>query len=141
MSKQTKQYEIYTDGSCIGNPGPGGWAAIFLIKNNKEPIAILKGHKSDTTNNRMEMTAVIEALNYVRKNKFASENFILYCDSNLIVQTVLRGWKKKANLDLWKKFDELNKVTNVRYVWVKAHHENYWNNQCDRIAQKEAQHQ
>ncbi len=133
-----KQIEIYTDGSCKGNPGPGGWAAIFLKKNSDEPFEILKGHDLDTTNNRMEMTAVIEALRYLDHKLFHESEITLYSDSSLVVQTLTQGWKRKANLDLWEELDELNEELDVDYVWVKGHDKNKWNNECDKVAQKEA---
>ena len=140
-----KQIEIYTDGSCKGNPGPGGWCAIFLEKNKntstrivQTPFKILKGKHDDTTNNRMEMTAVIEALRFIAHQKLSSAQITLFSDSNLIIQTLLQGWKRKANLDLWEELDEFNQAVAVEYVWIKGHAKNYWNNECDKIAQKEA---
>ena len=147
-----KQIEIYTDGSCRGNPGPGGWAAIFLEisqtekkslapvvhEKSKKSFAILKGRAHDTTNNRMEMTAVIEALRYVDHKKMHNAQITLFSDSNLIIQTVLQGWKRKANLDLWEELDELNEELDISYRWVKGHAKNYWNNECDKVAQSES---
>ena len=132
-----KQIEIYTDGSCKGNPGPGGWSAIFL-KNPKAVFQILKGRTDHTTNNRMEMTAIIEALRFITHQKFTNSQITLYSDSNLIIQTLLQGWKRKANLDLWEELDELNEGLDIQYTWVKGHAKNHWNNECDKIAQKEA---
>src|SRR5579883_2555405 len=108
-----KQIEIFTDGSCKGNPGPGGWAAIFLEKNSKQSFKILKGHAKETTNNRMEMTAVIEALRYIDHAKLHEAQITLYSDSNLVIQTLLQGWKRKANLDLWEELDELNEELDI----------------------------
>jgi len=133
-----KQIEIYTDGSCKGNPGPGGWGAIFLEKNSKTPFKILKGHALDTTNNRMEMTGVIEALRFIDKEKLHTSQCTLYSDSNLIIQTLLQGWKRKANLDLWEELDDLNEELDIQYTWVKGHAKNHWNNECDKVAQKES---
>lgn len=133
-----KQIEIYTDGSCRGNPGPGGWAAIFLEKNEKKPFQVLKGRASDTTNNRMEMTAVIEALRFIDAHKLHGAEITLYSDSNLIIQTLIQGWKRKANLDLWEELDELNEELDIEYMWVKGHDKNHWNNECDKVAQKES---
>jgi len=139
-----KHIEIYTDGSCRGNPGPGGWAAIFLEKKShssmQTPFKILKGHDPDTTNNRMEMTAVIEALRYIDDEKLQSAEITLYSDSNLVIQTLLQGWKRKANLDLWEELDELGEELDVNYVWIKGHAKNHWNNECDKVAQKESLH-
>lgn len=153
-----KQIEIYTDGSCRGNPGPGGWAAIFLEKNTathvhvsshaskhehakkQKLLKILKGSAADTTNNRMEMTAVIEALRYIDEHNLHAAEITLYSDSNLVIQTLLQGWKRKANLDLWEELDELGEELDVTYVWIKGHAKNYWNNECDKVAQNESLH-
>lgn len=130
--------EAFTDGSCKGNPGPGGWCAILLKKNISKPFKILRGRETATTNNRMEMTAVIEALRFLHENDFQREDVILYTDSNLIVQTLNRGWKRKANLDLWEELDHLNEELQVEYVWIKGHANNKWNGECDRLAVAEA---
>ncbi len=130
--------DIFTDGSCRGNPGPGGWAAIVLEKNAKKPFEILKGRAFETTNNRMEMTAVIEALRYVDHQKLHKAQITLYSDSSLVIQTLLQGWKRKANLDLWEEMDELNEELDVDFVWVKGHAKNHWNNECDKVAQNES---
>ncbi len=129
---------IYTDGSCIGNPGPGGWAAILLHPDAEKPFAILKGHEKSTTNNRMEMIAVIEALRYIHEHKFQNSNITLHSDSNLVIQTLTQGWKRKANLDLWEELDQLNEELDVNFIWVKAHAQNKWNNECDKIAQQQS---
>lgn len=128
--------QVFTDGSCKGNPGPGGWAAIIIKKNEKE---ILKGGSADTTNNRMEMLAVIKALSFISKNNLQKEEIILYTDSNLIVQTINQGWKRKVNLDLWEEIDELIEELTVKFEWVKGHHTNKYNNECDKYAFAEAQ--
>lgn len=133
-----KNIEIFTDGSCKGNPGPGGWAAILLEKEAKKSFAILKGHEDATTNNRMEMTAVIEALRYIHEHHLQHHELILHSDSNLIIQTLRQGWKRKANLDLWEELDALNEELSVEFVWVRGHHTNKWNNECDKIARGEA---
>jgi ribonuclease HI len=127
---------VYTDGSCKGNPGPGGWAAI-IIKNNEKKI--IKGRDTNSTNNRMEMTAIIEALRYIHENHLQREDIKLFSDSNLIVQTLKQGWKRKANLDLWEELDELDEELNVDFNWVKAHDTSRLNNECDRIANEEAE--
>ena len=130
--------EIFTDGSCKGNPGPGGWAAILLKKDIKKPFKIIKGKQPATTNNRMEMTAIIEALRHLHENNFQQHDVKLFSDSNLIVQTLNQGWKRKANLDLWEELDLLNEELQVEYIWVRGHAKNKWNNECDKIAFGEA---
>ncbi len=125
---------IYTDGSSLGNPGPGGFAGIILI-DGKETI--VKGGEPHTTNNRMEMRAMIEALKWIKKNAPQSQ-IMLYSDSNLLVQSLNLNWKRKKNLDLWKDLDEARKGLMVNFQWVKAHNTDIWNNRCDKIAVNEA---
>lgn len=127
--------EIYTDGSCIGNPGPGGWGVLVLEKKLKH---ILKGGAKDTTNNRMEMSAIIAALKWIHEKKKTKEKIKICSDSNLIVQTLTSGWKRKANLDLWEKIDRGVQDLNITWQWVKAHHTNELNNEVDQVAFKEA---
>lgn len=127
--------EIYTDGSCIGNPGPGGWAAVLLLDKRK---IILKGNEKDTTNNRMEMTAVIHALKFIHENNLQKKIIKIFSDSNLIIQTVTKSWKKKMNRDLWEVFDEFRRGLDIEWKWVKAHDVNVYNNEADRNALSEA---
>ncbi len=133
-----KQIEIYTDGSCKGNPGPGGWCAIILQKSSEIPYQILHGNENLTTNNRMEMLAVIEVLKFITKDHLQNSEINLYSDSNLVIQTLTQGWKRKANKDLWEELDGLAEALDVNYVWVKGHAKNKWNNECDKIAQAES---
>lgn len=138
---QKKIIEIFTDGSCIGNPGPGGWGAVILEKDNKgkdKPIIKIKGGQSETTNNRMEMIAVIEALRFIHENNLQMADIILHSDSNLIVKTLNEGWKRKANIDLWEEIDTLNEELSVEYKWVKGHANNKWNEEVDKLALQEA---
>lgn len=134
----TKNIFIYTDGSCIGNPGPGGWAALLLESHSGPPFKILSGHEKNTTNNRMEMLGVIEALRYIHENHLQNSEITLYSDSNLVIQTLKQGWKRKANIDLWEELDQYNEELEVNFVWVKGHAKNKWNNECDKIAQSES---
>ena len=138
MLNKPGKIEIYTDGSCKGNPGPGGWAALLLEQNADKPFKILKGHETDTTNNRMEMIAVIEALRFIDENHFHNHSVTLYSDSNLVIQTLLQGWKRKANRDLWEELDSLNEELDVEFIWVKGHAKNKWNNECDKLAQAQS---
>lgn len=126
---------VYTDGSCIGNPGPGGWAALIMTDDLEKEIS---GHDKDTTNNRMEMTAIIEALKFIRKNHGTEAKIIINSDSNLIIQTLKQGWKRKANTDLWAELDKARAWLNISWNWVKAHHTNPHNNRVDELAQKQA---
>ena len=135
-----KKISIYTDGSCHGNPGPGGWCAIVLEeqKGKLVQVAALKGHETDTTNNRMEMIAAIEGLRYIHEQKLLTADVTLYSDSSLVINTLMKGWKRKANKDLWEELDEMNEELNVQYEWVKGHAKNKWNNECDKYANLEA---
>ena len=136
--------KIYTDGSCIGNPGKGGWAAIIFMNNEKK---ILKGSKDLTTNNQMELTATIKALEYIG----TKEKIQIYTDSKYVKQGItewitkwkINGWKtsKKEevkNKDLWLELDNLTSKNSIEWVWVKAHSDNDLNNEVDLLARKEA---
>jgi len=123
--------KIYTDGSCLGNPGPGGWGVVIL-HGDKE--IYLKGGAKDTTNKRMEMMAIINALKYVHDNELSLYTIEIYSDSNLLMQSLIQGWKRKANLDLWKKIDDLRGWLNIKWIWVKAHASNKYNNMADQLA-------
>ncbi|MDF1757870.1 MAG: ribonuclease HI [Legionellaceae bacterium] len=132
--------EIYTDGACKGNPGPGGWGAILRSKDNEKE---LKGFEAMTTNNRMELTAAIEALTYLSKVSQVD----LYTDSNYLrqgMQSWIAQWKKKnwrnsknepvKNIDLWKKLDELAKYHSINWHWVKGHSGHPENERADALA-------
>lgn len=131
---------IYTDGACSGNPGPGGWAAILIAGEHKKELS---GGENPTTNNRMELTAVIEALSAL--NRACSVE--LFTDSQYIEKAInegwLENWKKKGwkrkggevkNIDLWKRLDALLSEHSVRFCWVKGHADNEFNNRCDELA-------
>lgn len=128
-----KKIKIFTDGSCLGNPGPGGWAAIIL----DEKQIILKGGEGYTTNNRMEMTAILEALKWLNKNKKAEAE--IFSDSNLLIQTLTKNWKKKKNKDLWMNIEKNLKNLYINWNWVKGHHDNEYNNMADEIAVMESE--
>ena len=121
--------KIYTDGACSGNPGPGGWA--FVIPSIK---AENSGYFIETTNNRMEITAVIEALNYVARETSYSKVEII-TDSQYVVNTMTKGWQMKKNTDLWKElFELIDLFENVKWKWVKGHADNEYNKRCDELA-------
>jgi len=123
---------IYTDGSCIINPnGPGGWA-ICIIENNIE--FVLSGNHDNTTNNRMELTAIVEALSCVKKNTDCK----IYTDSQLCINCATGKWKRKANTDLWELYDKVSKDKNIIFEWVKGHSGNYYNEIVDKLAYNEA---
>ncbi|MCI7801279.1 ribonuclease HI [Eubacterium sp.] len=141
-----KQIEIYTDGACSGNPGPGGWGAV-LIYNGKEKE--LSGSEKETTNNRMELTAVIMALNALNQPCEVK----LTTDSKYVCDAVNKGWvyswrkngwkksdKKPAlNVDLWKELLSLLEKHEVEFIWVKGHNGHKYNEICDALAVKEYQ--
>ncbi len=138
-----EEVTIYTDGACSGNPGPGGWGAILMLGENKKEIS---GGKKDTTNNVMELTAVIEALKLLKRPCKVD----LYSDSAYVVNAFLQdwisGWVKKnwknsnkeevKNKELWQELIELTKVHQVVFHKVKGHSDNEYNNRCDELARK-----
>jgi len=135
---------IYTDGSCLGNPGPGGWAVLVLHDSKKLE---LKGGEPETTNNRMEMTAILNALKWLNKNvKDGHARIELFSDSSLLVYSLTKGWKRKANIDIWKQIDEVydalnKKGINVGWNWVKGHSTNEYNAHVDEMAVSESKKQ
>lgn len=141
MEKQKKQVTIYTDGACSGNPGNGGWGAILMYGKTKKEIS---GAEKDTTNNRMELTAVISALKLLKEPCIVD----LYSDSAYVVNAFLEdwisGWKAKnwqgsnkkvvKNLDLWQTLVALTEIHDVNFIKVKGHADNEFNNRCDELA-------
>lgn len=129
--------EIFTDGSSRGNPGPGGYGVILRCG---EHYKELSGGFAETTNNRMELTAVIVGLEAVKR---PNAEIILYSDSRYVVDSVNKGWvfgwerkrfEKRLNADLWMRFLEVYRRHRVRFVWVKGHADNPMNNRCDQLA-------
>jgi len=136
--------KIYTDGSCIGNPGNGGWAAIIIINEKKTEI---KGSKKDTTNNQMELTAPIKALSKIPKGSKVQ----VFTDSNYVKSGItewIRNWKKNGwktankqpvkNKKLWTELDHLTSEFEIKWNWVKAHSTEKLNNEVDLIAREAA---
>lgn len=128
---------IYTDGGASGNPGPGGLGIVMLYKQHRKEISF--GYQL-TTNNRMELLAVIIALESLKKN---GAKVTLYSDSKYVTEAINQGWldswvksgfKKKANVDLWERFLRVYKKHHVKFVWVKGHASNSENNRCDELA-------
>lgn len=132
---------IYTDGACSGNPGPGGWAAILIYKENKKEIS---GALKNTTNNVMEVTAVIEGLKLLKypcKVKIYSDSaYVVNCfKQGWIYNWVKNGWKTSSkepvkNKELWETLYELTKRHEVEFIKVKGHSDNAYNNRCDELA-------
>ena len=137
---------IYTDGACSGNPGPGGWGAILMYKEYKKEIS---GGNNDTTNNIMEITAVIEALKLLKEP--CNLEVEVYSDSAYVVNAFNNGWiynwKKNnwktaskdpvKNKELWEILYELVRRFNVKFIKVKGHSDNEFNNRCDELARGE----
>ena len=136
--------KIYTDGSCIGNPGQGGWAAIILDEGKKTEI---KGSKKDTTNNQMELLAPIEALKKISKGSkvqiFTDSKYVKSGITEWIHNWKKNGWKtanKKevSNKELWTELDQLNSEFEINWNWVKAHSTDKLNNEVDLLARDAA---
>lgn len=138
---------IYTDGSCLGNPGPGGWGAILIHRETQKRMEI-SGDEAATTNNRMELTAAIEAL----KRLTRASRIALYTDSTYvrdgiskwIVSWKARNWRTKSgsavkNEDLWRELDAQRQRHEVDWIWVRAHADNVENNRADALARKAAE--
>lgn len=139
-----KHVDIYTDGACSNNPGKGGWAAILIYKGNEK---IISGGYADTTNNRMELFAIINGLKQLKERC----DVTVYSDSAYSINPFIKGWinnwqnknwttsegKQVKNIDLWKALIiELNKH-DVNFVKVKGHSDNEYNNRCDLLAKEE----
>jgi ribonuclease HI len=139
-----KVVEIYSDGSCRGNPGPGTWA-FLIVGANSVPEYEESGYCEDTTNNIMELTAVIKALSYCATNEKNSMIY-LYTDSQYIQLGMIqwiKKWKQNnwrttqkkpvANQEHWKKLDELSNKLNIHFQWIRGHAGNKWNVQVDKL--------
>ena len=129
----------YTDGSSLGNPGPGGFGCILLETEKKVKKEISQGFRL-TTNNRMELLAVITALETL---KFTNTEITIVTDSKYVVDAVEKRWvfgwvqknfKGKKNADLWKRFLEVYKIHRVKFQWIKGHAGHYWNEEADKLA-------
>ena len=139
-----KTVTLYTDGACSGNPGPGGWGAILEYMGHEKELS---GGEESTTNNRMELTAVIRGLACLKEPCIVE----LYSDSKYVIDGLQKGWaegwkkrgwiksdKKPAlNPDLWERLLALTHVHTMQYHWVKGHAENPKNNRCDELAVSE----
>ena len=145
LKHSKKQIEIFTDGSCLGNPGPGGWAALLRYKGKNKMIS---GQHQDTTNNRMELTAVIKALNGLKE----SCHIELFTDSKYVMdgaQQWMKNWKAKGwmrtkkdpvkNVELWQALDQALNQHQVNWHWVKGHSGHAENEMVDEEARKQAE--
>jgi ribonuclease HI len=133
---------IYTDGSCLNNPGPGGYAIVMKFGQLRKEIS--KGYRK-TTNNRMELLSVIEAMRLLKRNDL---DVILHSDSSYVVDAINKKWvfdwqkkgfKKKKNPDLWRMFLEIYPHFRIEFKWVKAHAGNIENERCDTLAKMAAE--
>lgn len=132
-----KEVQIYTDGACRGNPGRGGWGAILVYGRFERELS---GGESETTNNRMELTAAIEGLAALKEPCIVT----LYSDSKYLVDAYNEGWvynwhrnnwqKGLKNPDLWERLFALTVTHRVKFVWVKGHNGHDYNERCDRLA-------
>ena len=136
-----KTVEIYTDGACSGNPGPGGWGAVLRYQGKEKELS---GGEAMTTNNRMELTAVIRALEALKEPCVVE----LWSDSKYVIDALekgwAKGWRKKGwiksdkkpalNPDLWERLLDLTEKHKMRCHWVKGHADNAYNNRCDALA-------
>ena len=141
-----EEITIYTDGACSGNPGPGGWGAILMFGNIKKEIS---GGSANTTNNIMELTAVIQALKLLKRpckvNLYSDSAYVI----NAFEQKWIYGWLKNnwrtsnkepvKNKELWEELYSLTKIHDVRFNKVKGHSTNEYNNRCDELAVSESQ--
>ena len=154
MKKEKKQIKIFTDGACSGNPGPGGWSAIFCIDGK---IKVLKGNDPHTTNNRMELQAVLSAIQKILHSKTKDIEYNIYSDSAYVVNAITFGWihdwqnqgwttrkgDQVKNMDLWQKCSNAlqsckMKHKNIKFIKVKGHAGNPLNEYADRVARMEA---
>ena len=132
---------IYTDGACSGNPGPGGWGAVLIYKDVKKEIS---GRTKNTTNNIMEITAVLEALKLLKHpctvNLYSDSAYVVNCfTQGWIYNWIKKGWKTAGNepvknKELWQELYDLTKVHKVNFNKVKGHSDNELNNRCDELA-------
>jgi ribonuclease HI len=142
--ERMKKIEIYTDGACSGNPGPGGWGAVLFYRDQKKELS---GGEHNTTNQRMELKAVIEALKAL---KVKGWEVTIYSDSAYFVNAFKQGWIRNwqqngwknsrkepvANQDLWQELIQLMELNRVRVEKVKGHAGNEWNERCDHLARQ-----
>ena len=128
---QSREIVIHTDGACKGNPGRGGWAAVIQQDGAQR---IISGTEPKTTNNRMEMTGVIRGLEAVDQKA----KVLISSDSTYVINTMTKGWKRKANHDLWEQLDRLVRGRDISWRWVRGHSGDLGNELADSAATKAA---
>ena len=131
LTTSTDKFEIYTDGACIGNPGPGGWGAVVLHGTMQQHLA---GGEPKTTNNRMEITAAIRGIDAAPPGS----DITVWSDSEYVIKTMTRGWKRKVNTDLWDQLDDAVSKRKVSWEWVRGHSGDPFNELADKLARDEA---
>ncbi len=138
---------MYCDGACLGNPGPGGYAALLMLKANAATERVVAGHEAQTTNNRMELRAAIEGLRALKR----SCSVVIYCDSQYVIKGMtewMKGWQRSgfknsknkdvANADLWRDLIDAAKGHAITWQWVRGHAGNELNERVDEIAREQA---
>ncbi len=144
MANLKKQVEIYTDGACSGNPGAGGWGAVLMYGDHKLEMS---GFEDNTTNNKMELTAAVKALEKLKEPCRVN----LYSDSAYLVNAFIQGWLDKwvkagwkrnkneevKNVELWQQLLKLSEYHEIKWIKVKGHADNEYNNRCDKLATDE----
>jgi ribonuclease HI len=133
VALNSREYLVYADGSCLGNPGPGGWGVV--VRDPDGVVTELNGHEDATTNNRMELTGAIEGLRATERGA----DVILRSDSQYVVKSMTLNWKRNANQDLWALLDAETKSRHVRFEWVRGHGSDPINNRADELALAGAQ--
>jgi ribonuclease HI len=139
-----KKVLIFTDGACSGNPGEGGWAAILRFGDKEKELS---GFEAETTNNKMELRAAIEGLKALKEpcevELYSDSAYLVNCfESKWLDNWKMNGWMNKnkeqvKNIEIWKELDQLSNIHRVKWIKVKGHSDNEYNNRCDRLATSE----
>jgi len=140
--RENKQVTLYSDGSSLGNPGPGGYGGILEFKGHKKEYS---GGEPYTTNNRMELRGVIEGLKLIKEpcdvTVVSDSSYVINAINSWLEGWIKRDFKKVKNVDLWREYIEVSKPHNIKGVWIRGHNGHELNEHCDRVANNEAQRQ